>query len=123
MTSKTVVSPLSAAMSGRCPRCGEGRLFTHILELRPACEGCGLNYTSIDPGDGAAAFAILILGVVMIGGALFVEFTFLPPWWVHAILWGLLTPLLALGLLRILKALLIAQTYTHKAAEGRVAKD
>ncbi len=123
MTSKTDVSPLTAALAGRCPRCGKGQLFKNVLELRPACEVCGFDNEAINVGDGAAAFAILILGVVMIGGALFVEFTFLPPWWVHVVLWGLLTPLLALGLLRLLKALLIAQTYTHKAAEGRVDGD
>jgi uncharacterized protein (DUF983 family) len=33
------------------------------------------------------------------------------------------TPLIALGLLRFLKALLIALQFKHKAEEGRLAKD
>ena len=43
--------------------------------------------------------------------------------WVHVVLWGLLTPLLAFFLLRVLKATLIALQYKHKAEEGRLAHD
>jgi uncharacterized protein (DUF983 family) len=60
------------------------------------------------------------LGFLVLGGALWVEFRFEPPIWVHVVLWGLLTPLLALGLLRLLKAGLIALQYKHKAGEGQL---
>ena len=65
-------------------------------------------------------FAIFILGFLVLGGALWVEFRLEPPIWVHVVLWGVLTPLLALGLLRLLKAGLIALQYKHKAGEGRL---
>lgn len=113
------VSPVAAAMAGRCPRCGQGRLFKNVLELRSSCESCGLDTQIINTGDGPAVFVILILGAFMLGGALFVEFTYLPPWWVHVVLWGMLTPLFALALLRVLKSFLIGQIYKHKAEEGR----
>ena len=112
---------MSAALAGRCPRCGKGHLFKNVLEMLPACDVCGMDNAAIDVGDGPAVFAILILGVLVLGGALFVEFTYLPHWSVHVVLWGILTPLFALGLLRVLKSLLIGQTYKHMAAEGRVA--
>ncbi len=89
--------------------------------MRPRCEVCGLDLTFVDSGDGPAIFAIFILGFLVLGGALWVEFTFLPPVWVHVALWGLLTPLLALVLLRVLKATLIALQYHNKAEEGRLA--
>jgi uncharacterized protein (DUF983 family) len=117
------VSPLFAGVMARCPRCGTGSLFHNGLMLRPACEGCGLDYKFIDTGDGPAVFAILILGFVVLGSALFVEFRYEPPVWVHVVLWGLLTPALAFVLLRFLKAMLIALQWTHKAEEGRLAKD
>lgn len=117
------VNPLFAGILARCPRCGRGRLFHNGLMLRPACESCGLDYKFIDTGDGPAVFAILILGFVVLGGALFVEFRYGPPVWVHVVLWGILTPLLAFGLLRFLKAILIALQWTNKAEEGRLAKD
>jgi uncharacterized protein (DUF983 family) len=117
------VSPLYAAVMARCPRCGEGKLFKNVLETRPACERCGLDYRFIDTGDGPAVFAIFILGFLILGGALYVEFTFDPPVWVHIALWGALTPLIALILLRFLKAMLIALQYRNKAEEGRIARD
>lgn len=117
------VSPIYAAPMARCPRCGRGPLFKNVLELRDSCDRCGLDYRFIDTGDGPAVFAIFILGFLICGAALYVEFTFEPPVWVHLVLWGLGTPLIALGLLRFLKALLIALQYRNKAEEGRIARD
>lgn len=117
------VPPLVAGVLARCPRCGDGRLFQNGLMLRSGCEGCGLGYAYIDTGDGPAVFAILILGFFTLGLALFVEFRYEPPVWVHVAMWGLLTPLLSFALLRFLKATLIALIWTNKAEEGRLSKD
>lgn len=115
------VSPLSAGLRGRCPRCGKAPLFDGLLGLRDSCSKCGLNFRFIDTGDGPAVFAIMILGAVVLGGALWFEFRFGPPVWQHVVLWGVVTPVLAIGLLRFLKATLAALQYKHKAEEGRVA--
>jgi uncharacterized protein (DUF983 family) len=117
------VPVLKAGLAARCPRCGEGPLFRGPLALRERCENCGLDYKFIDTGDGPAVFGIMILGFLVLGGALIVEFKIGPPVWVHLLLWGVGTPLLALGLLRFLKALLIALQFKHKAEEGRLGKD
>ncbi len=117
------VPALKAGLTARCPCCGEGALFRGPLALRDRCSSCGLDYKFIDTGDGPAVFAIMILGFLVLGGALILEFKVGPPLWVHLLLWGVGTPLLALGLLRFLKALLIALQFKHKAEEGRLAKD
>lgn len=113
-------SVLAAGLRGRCPRCGQGKLFKHGLTLREKCERCGLSYAFADSGDGPAVFAIFILGFLVLGGALLMEFRLNPPFWVHAVTWGVLTPLLAFLILRVLKAMLIALQYKHKAEEGRL---
>ena len=123
MPEQKPVSPLYATVFARCPRCGEGKLFKNVLEMRPACDRCGLDYSFIDTGDGPAVFAIFILGFVILGLALYVEFTYEPSVWVHVALWGLVTPLIALVVLRFLKSMLIALQYRHKAEEGRIARD
>ena len=119
------VSPFLAGLTCRCPRCGKGALFTGPLSLalRERCDGCGLEYRFVDTGDGPAVFAILILGFVILGGALILEFRVGPPWWVHVLVWGPLTLLVALGLLRPLKATLTALQYANKAEEGRLEKE
>jgi uncharacterized protein (DUF983 family) len=116
-------SVLAAGLKGRCPRCGEGALFRRGLVLREKCDSCGLSYAFADSGDGPAVFAIFILGFLILGGALLVEFKLGPPVWVHVLLWGILTPLLAFVLLRVLKATLIALQFKHKAEQGRFALD
>jgi len=40
----------------RCPRCRQGKLFSGLLTLRKKCEGCGLDYSFADAGDGPAIF-------------------------------------------------------------------
>jgi uncharacterized protein (DUF983 family) len=116
-------SVFAAGLKGRCPRCGKGTLFHKGLVLREKCERCALSYAFADSGDGPAVFAIFILGFVVLGGALLLEFKVGPPVWVHVVLWGIVTPLLAFLLLRVLKATLIALQYKHKAEEGRFASD
>ena len=116
-------SVLAAGLRGRCPRCGRGALFRRGLVLREKCEDCGLSHAFADSGDGPAVFAIFILGFLILGGALLVEFKLGPPVWVHVLLWGMLTPVLAFFLLRVLKATLIALQFKHKAEQGRFALD
>ncbi|KAB2920253.1 MAG: DUF983 domain-containing protein [Hyphomicrobiaceae bacterium] len=117
------VSALVAGLKARCPRCGGGPLFHSGLTLRDKCPKCDLSYAFADSGDGPAVFGILILGFVILGGALILEFKANPPVWVHLVLWGVLTPVVAFFLLRVLKATLIALQYKHKAEEGRLSLD
>lgn len=116
----TTSFPVASAVAGRCPRCGRGPLFTSMLNLTPACLTCGLDYRFVDTGDGPAVFAIFILGFLVLGGALWLEFTYEPRWWVHVLVWGVVTPVIALAILRFLKGLLIGLQYYHQAEEGRL---
>jgi uncharacterized protein (DUF983 family) len=106
-------------LRGRCPHCGEGRLFAGFLSLRPKCESCGLDYRFADSGDGPAVFVILGAGFVVVFAALIVEVLYRPPFWLHAALWVPLILLTTLAPLRVIKGLLIALQYHHKAEEGR----
>ena len=112
--------PIGRGLRGRCPRCGEGRLFQGFLGLRPRCEHCGLDYSFADAGDGPAVFVILIGGFIVVFAALITEFLYQPPYWVHAVLWVPLILLVTLAPLRLIKGLLIALQYHHKAQEGRL---
>lgn len=116
------VSPYVAGLIGRCPRCGKGKLFNGFLSLRPHCESCGLDNSFIDAGDGPAVFVILFAGFVVVGAALIVEALYQPPFWLHAVLWAPLILLVTLAPLRLVKGLLIALQYHHRAAEGRLER-
>ena len=105
------VSLAHAAFACRCPRCGEGRLFTGLRNVRPSYPACGLDLSAQDAGDGPAV--ILFLGLIVVGLAAIVEIKFAPPLGLHIMLW---TPLIlggAILMLRPLKAGLIALQYKH----------
>ena len=51
------------------------------------------------------------------------HFSYGMPLWLVYTSFAVLTPLVAIGLLRYLKAILIALQYKHQAEEGRLAKD
>jgi len=114
------VDPVRAGLSGRCPRCGEGRLFNGFLTLRERCGNCRLDYSFADAGDGPAVFVILIIGFVTVGLALWMEVSYAPPLWLHFLLWIPLTIVLSLVALRGLKGLLIVLQYRNKAASGQI---
>ena len=115
--------PFRSGLSGHYPRCGEGRLFKGFLATRPACSNCGLSFDFADSGDGPAVFVIMLVGFVIVGLVLWVELAFMPPIWLHLVIWLPLTAILALSVLRPLKGLMIALQYRNRAAEGRLETD
>ena len=121
MSDRSLHVPIMRGLSGRCPDCGQGRLFDGFLALRPRCEHCGLDYSFADAADGPAVFVILLSGFIVVFAALVVEFVYQPPYWVHAVLWLPLIVATTLLPLRFIKGVMIALQYHHKAAEGRLS--
>jgi uncharacterized protein (DUF983 family) len=117
--STTAPSPWAAGLGGRCPRCGEGHLFRGFLTLRPSCEVCGLDYSFADSADGPAFFIMSIVGILVVGLALGVEFAYEPPIWLHLVMWSTLAIALSLAMARPAKGLMIALQFHHRAEEGR----
>jgi uncharacterized protein (DUF983 family) len=116
----TAPSVAAASLLGRCPRCGQGKLFAGYLTIAPSCTVCGQDFSAFDVGDGAAALVILVVGAIVAGLALWTEFTFQPPLWLHAVLWTPLIVILTFAFLRVIKSALLVLQYKHKAGEGRV---
>ncbi len=112
------VSPFLAGLRCRCPRCGAAPLYEGLLTVRERCDVCQLDLRAQDSGDGPAVFVILILGFVVVGLAVVLEVKFEPPLWVHAVLWPGIIIGGAILLLRILKAMLIALQFRHRAADS-----
>lgn len=113
-------SPLVTALKARCPKCGQGALFSGYLNFPPHCGTCGQDFSDIDAGDGPAVFVILLAGLVIVGSALYVEVTYQPAYWVHAFLWLPLGLFLPLVLLRPMKAWLAAKQFQNNAALGQL---
>lgn len=110
--------PLSALRTGlacRCPRCGRGRLYAGYLKVVERCAVCGLDLRAHDSGDGPAVFIIFILGFLVVPLAVWSEFRFEPPFWVHVAIWPAVLLGGALALLPPLKGWTIALQYRHRS--------
>jgi len=113
------VSPYLAGLTGKCPRCGEGHLFSGLLKIAPSCDKCGLDYSFADAGDAPAIIVMTVAGFVVLGATLLVEIFYQPPYWVHAVVAIPLAVVFCVLLLRPTKSLMIALQYFNKAEEGR----
>ncbi len=109
-------------LAGRCPRCGEGKLFDGFLQVAPRCQSCNLDFSFADSADGPAFFVMALSGFVVVFAALAVEVAFAPPYWVHALLWIPLILITTILPLRPAKGVLIALQFHHKAEEGRLVR-
>jgi uncharacterized protein (DUF983 family) len=102
------------ALLGRCPRCGQGALFSGVLTVREHCDACGLDLRAQDAGDGPAVFAILLVGALAVIGAIILEVRAEPPLWVHALVWPAVVLPVSVWIMRVLKAGLIGLQWKHR---------
>ena len=72
---------------GKCPNCGEGRLFARFTTVVNHCERCGEDLSHQRADDAPPYFVIVIVGHIVVALALMVERTYAPPLWLHMLLW------------------------------------
>ena len=90
-----------------------------MLRYADKCRACGLDFSAFNVGDGPAAFLTLILGTIVVIGAVALELIWSPPLWLQMLIW---TPVTLAGVilsLRLAKGWLLALEYRNQAAEGR----
>lgn len=94
---------IKRGMLGRCPHCGEGRLFGRYLKVVDQCEACGEGYSAHRADDLPPYITIVIVGHIVIPLVLSVQQAFQPPDWMQFAIWGPVTLILTLLLLQPVK--------------------
>ncbi len=84
---------------GRCPHCGEGRLFSAFLKVADHCPACQEELHHHRADDAPPYFTIFVVGHIVVAGILAVERAWRPDMWIHAAIWMPLTLALSLLLL------------------------
>jgi uncharacterized protein (DUF983 family) len=107
LPARNLMQAMGRGFCGRCPNCGEGRLFRAFLKVADRCDRCGEDFSHHRADDAPAYFVVLIVGHIVVALALEVEIVFGPPYWVHIALWLPLTLGLALGLLQPIKGAIV----------------
>ena len=78
---------------------------------------CGLDLTGNDTGDAFAVPILIVLGAIVVGAAFWLDFTFSPPLWVHAVIWPVVTVAGAILMTRYIKAFFTVQQYRTRSDE------
>jgi uncharacterized protein (DUF983 family) len=100
-------SSLKRGFCGRCPRCGEGRLFRAFLKVDNCCSVCGLDFTPHRADDLPAYLVIAIVGHIVVPVALLIETDYSPPVWLQLAIYLPLTALMSLALLQPVKGAVV----------------
>lgn len=108
MPARPVWPAVMRGLKAKCPACGIGSMFEGYLTVRDSCPACGEELHHHRADDAPPYFTIVIVGHIIVSLVLSVEIAFQPPFWVHALLWGPLTLIACLSLLRPIKGGLVA---------------
>jgi uncharacterized protein (DUF983 family) len=100
-------------LRGRCPKCGEGRMFRAFLKVADACPVCGEELHHHRADDFPAYLVIVIVGHIVVAATLAVEATFAPPLWLHLVIWLPLTAAMALALIQPIKGMVVGFQWEH----------
>jgi uncharacterized protein (DUF983 family) len=76
---RQVWTSMKRGFRGRCPRCGEGKLFRAFLKVDNNCSVCGLDFTPHRADDLPAYLVIIIVGHIVVPTALMIETNYAPP--------------------------------------------
>ncbi|TIW75553.1 MAG: DUF983 domain-containing protein, partial [Mesorhizobium sp.] len=101
---RTAIKP---GLLGRCPRCGEGKLFYAFTKTVDTCSVCGEEIHHHRADDLPAYLVIVIVGHIVVGSFMAVEATTTLSNLQHALIWVPLTIILALALLQPVKGAVI----------------
>jgi uncharacterized protein (DUF983 family) len=92
---------------GRCPRCGEGKLFRAYLKVGNNCSVCGLDFTPHRADDLPAYLVIVIVGHMVVPTALLTETVYAPPVWLQLAIYLPFTLIASLALLQPVKGTVV----------------
>ena len=107
MTKRPLWRAMGRGWCGRCPSCGETRLFHGFLSTVDVCEHCGEHIGHHRADDLPPYLNIFIVGHVVVGAMLLVmRVTDWSPW-LHLAIWGPITVAMTLLLMRPLKGAVI----------------
>lgn len=93
---------------GRCPACGEGRMFRKFLKVNDNCPHCGEELHHHRADDFPAYLVIVIVGHILVPIVLAVETDIAPPMWFGMTFWPVVALGMTLALLQPVKGAVVA---------------
>lgn len=98
----------------RCPRCGEGALFSGYLKVVDACPSCGQELHHHRADDAPPYFTIFISGHIIVPLMIVMERLWAPALWIHMAVWLPVTLIMCMALLPPIKGALVGLQWAFR---------
>ena len=108
---RDVWTSIKRGLRGRCPRCGEGKLFCAFLKVGNKCSVCDLDFTPHRADDLPAYLVIVIVGHIVVPTALWIETDYSPPVWLQLSIYLPFTVAASLLLLQPVKGVVVGMQW------------
>ena len=108
---RDVWQAIKRGFRGRCPRCGEGKLFRAFLKTADNCSTCGQDFTPHRADDLPAYLVIVIVGHIVVPLALMIETNYSPPVALQLAIYLPLTFVASLALLQPVKGAVVGMQW------------
>lgn len=108
---------LGRGFRGKCPACGEGRLFRAFLKVADSCPACGEELHHHRADDFPAYLVTVLTGFLLVPVVLAVEMNSAPPIWLSVTLWPALAFVMAMALIQPVKGTVVALQW-HAGLHG-----
>jgi uncharacterized protein (DUF983 family) len=99
---------------GRCPRCGQGRIFRAFLKVANSCSVCGQDFSHHRADDLPAYLVIVIVGHIVVPLVLYIETEYAPSIALQLSIYLPLTLVLSLALLQPVKGAVVALQWAFR---------
>ena len=119
----TTTTAVARGLKGRCPACGQARLFGRFLKVAHDCNACGTELHHHRADDLPPYLVIFLVSHLVGYGILTAETHFETPLWVHFAIWPALTLGLALVLLQPVKGGVVGLQYALGMHGFEAARD
>jgi uncharacterized protein (DUF983 family) len=108
---RDVWTSMKRGFRGRCPRCGEGKLFRAFLKVDNNCSVCNLDFTPHRADDLPAYLVIVIVGHLLVPIILWIETDYSPPVWLQLSIYLPFTVVASLLLLQPVKGAVVGMQW------------
>ncbi|MCR4265431.1 DUF983 domain-containing protein [Nitratireductor sp. ZSWI3] len=110
---RPVIEAMKRGFLGRCPHCGQGRLFRAFLKTADQCQVCGEEFHHHRADDLPAYLVVFIVGHIVVGGFMGMEAMTDWPGWLHLAIWVPITLIMALALIGPIKGAVVGLQWAY----------
>lgn len=111
---RAVLPAMVNGFLGRCPHCGEGRMFRSFLKTEDVCPVCHEELHHQRADDFPAYLVVLVVGHIVVGAFMGFELMFELSTWQHLAIWIPATILLAIALIQPIKGAVVGLQWALK---------